>query len=134
MANLFQVFFRFPIILVAEIVAIVYLSRRQVKSRLFVVLGSYLGFVAAAIAFALIVRDEFGFSFIPFVWIIWPWYQLLGQFPGPSTMKLPGLFIEALIGATLNCAIFYIIDRLSYPKHSAKIQAETPYRCRGVHH
>jgi hypothetical protein len=36
-------------------------------------------------------------------------------------MKLTGFFIEALIGATFNCAIFYVIDRLSYPKHSGKI-------------
>jgi hypothetical protein len=108
-------FWRGPIfILIAEIVATVYLSRRQVKRRLLWVIGSYLIFVALTLAIAFIAPDEFGFGIIPAMMLTAPWYSLVGLATG-------NLLVPIFLGATLNCAIFYLIDRLSYPKNSANI-------------
>ena len=111
------------LILAAEVAATVYLSRRRVKRRLFWVLGSYLLFVVAAVALAFSVPDEFGFSFIPALFITGPWSWVL---PGSITTKLPpsiaGNHYGSLpLGALLNCGLFYLIDRFSYPKHSVQL-------------
>jgi len=118
---IFAAFFQFPVILIAEFAAVIYLSRKQVKQRLLWISGSYLLLVSLAMALALLSPDEFGFSFIPVVMTVWPWCHILSKFPGPSTMGISGLFIGVSLGAILNCTIFYLIDRLSYPKHSARL-------------
>ena len=114
------------LILIGEVVATGYLSRRRVKRRLSWVLGSYLVFVVAAVAFAIFVPDEFGFSFIPALFITGPWSWVLAKLPGSLLTKLPpslagnhyGIFP---LGALLNCVLFYLIDRLSYSKHDTEV-------------
>ncbi len=114
---LFQLFFRFPVVLVAEILLIVILSRSRVRRRLLWVIGSYLLLVAAALAFALIGRDEFGFGFIPLIVMTAPWQLLPIRMPS-------GIFssdlLQIALGLILNCALFYILGQLGYPKHSTK--------------
>ena len=113
-----------PILIVlAEVATMVILARRSVRRRLQLVLGTYLAIVAAAVTFAFIVRDEFGFSFIPALVLTGPWQWLLprsilNSLPPSSGGSHYGIF---LLGAGLNCAAFVLIDRLSYPKHSTKL-------------
>jgi len=80
------------------------------------VIGSYLFFVATAVAFALrqLGHDEFGYGVIPALLITTPWYFI----PGFANAAFP---VEMLLGIIVNCAIFLIIDQVSYPRHSAKL-------------
>jgi hypothetical protein len=119
MANFFgYLFWGLPVfILVAEIVATVYLSQKQVKRRRLMVIGSYLFFVAMAVAFALLAHDEFGYSFVPAILITAPWYFI----PGFGSPFFP---VEILLGIIVNCAVFLVIDQLSYPKRFAKLQGQ----------
>jgi hypothetical protein len=94
---LFQVFFHIPVIFLGEVTAAFYLSRRHVKRSISLVIGSYL-LLAAAVAFAFVVRDEFGFSFVPAMLTVWPWYNLIGELPGSLLTKLGnqyGIFLLA---------------------------------------
>jgi hypothetical protein len=110
------VFWRGPIfLLVAEVVATISLSRRQVKRRLLFVIASYLILVALAIAFALLPGDDLGFGIIPALLMTAPWYSLAGFATG-------NFLVLILLGAAINCAIFYLVDRLSYPKNSANLR------------
>jgi hypothetical protein len=121
MANFFgYLFWGLPVfILAAEIVAIVYLSRKQVERRRLMVIGSYLFFVAMAVAlpFLQLGNDEFGVGVIPAILITAPWYFI----PGFASPFFP---VEMLLGIIVNCAIFLVIDHLSYPKHFAKLQGQ----------
>jgi hypothetical protein len=103
---LFQTFSSFPIIVLAEVGAIVFLTLWHVKRRLIWIIGSYLLLLSAALAFAMINPDEFGFSFIPAYYITWPWFEVLGKF-----FNVPSILI-LVFGAAINCAIFYLIERL----------------------
>ena len=119
MANFFgYLFWGLPVfILVAEIVATVYLSQKQVKRRRLIVIGSYLFFVVMAVTFALLAHDEFGYGVVPALLITAPWYFI----PGFAS---PAFLVEMLLGIVVNCAVFFIIDHLSYPRHSAKLQGQ----------
>jgi hypothetical protein len=121
MANfLGYLFWGLPVlILAAEIVATVYLSQKQVKRRRLMVIGSYLFFVAMAVAFALLHlgQDEFGYGLIPAILITAPWYFI----PGFGSPFFP---VEMLLGIILNCAVFLVVDQLSYPNRFAKLQGQ----------
>jgi hypothetical protein len=116
MANFFgYLFWGLPVfILVAEMGATFYMGRRQVKRRRLMVIGSYLFFVAMAVAFALLAHDEFGYSVVPALLITAPWYFI----PGFASPAFP---LEMLLGIIVNCAVFFVIDQLSYPRHFAKL-------------
>jgi hypothetical protein len=117
----FRCLFQFPTIFMTELAAVIFLSRKRVKRRLLWVITSYLLLICVAMAFALLARDEFGFSFIPVAFTVWPWYHILSRVPGPSSMGITGLLLELALGALLNCAILLLTDRLSYPKHSTEL-------------
>jgi len=124
MNDLLNPLFSVPIfIVIAEILATIYLSRRQIKQRLIWIIGTYLAFVAVAVAFGFLVRDEFGFSWIPLIVITEPWGIILEEL-FRSLSKYFGFtqtFYGMVLGTILNCAIFYIIDRVSYPKYSDRV-------------
>jgi hypothetical protein len=101
-------------LLLAEIGAAIYLSHRQVRRRMLYIVASYLFLVAAAIGLALVARDEFGFSAIPAILITAPWYFI----PGFAN---PYFSATILVGVILNCSLFTLVDRLSYPRVSAKL-------------
>lgn len=103
-----------PILLMlAEVVVTFVLSRKKIKNRMRLVLGAYLLLIAIATAFRFIVRDEFGFSLIPLIIITSPLGAVL-------VAPLP-IFASLCLGVPLNCGILYLIDRVSYPKHSSSL-------------
>src|SRR5947208_3180592 len=105
---LFQLFCRFPTILLAEVGAIVFLTRLHIRGRLIWVIGSYLLLLSAALAVALTHRDEFGYSFIPAALIAWPWFEILQK-----SFFQTNLLVLMFASAGINCAIFYLIERVS---------------------
>ncbi len=115
---LLQVFFEFPTVLLMEILAAVTLSRMRVRHSLSWVIGSYLTLVAAALAFGLIRQDEFGFGFIPLIVLTAPWQLLHIKFP---QSVLTGDLAQIALGLVLNCGLFYLIGRLSYPRYSNRL-------------
>lgn len=118
MANaLFQLFFDFPIVLLAELIAVLILGRLRVRHRLAWVIGSYLLCVAAALSVALIRPDEFGFGFIPLLVMTAPW-QLL-HLNLPFAGDLP----QVIIGLALHCALFYLLSRVVSPARSTEANA-----------
>ena len=121
MSDLLNPLFLFPmLIILGEVIAAIWLSRRQTKWRLYWVIGTYLIFIAFAFALGFFARDEFGFSWIPLLIITEPWSLFLRG----THLNYAGFtqsFYGMTLGVFLNCAIFYLIDRLSYPKYSAQI-------------
>jgi ABC-type Co2+ transport system permease subunit len=98
-----------PILLLAEVLATVFMSRKRVRRRLAIAIGSYLALVAASLAFALISPDRYGFSIFPTLYLTAPWFFIY-----PLSIS----FIPVIVlGTTLNCAILWLVDRISYPKH-----------------
>ncbi len=105
-------------ILAAEIAATITLSRRRINRRLLFVIGSYLLCVAAALAFGLIVHDEFGYGFIPLLVLTVPWQLLHIRLPQSAFATD---IAQMAFGLAFNCALFYLIGRLSYPKHATTL-------------
>ena len=110
------------IILFAEVLITFSLSRKRIKRRLFWVIGSYLVFIALALTCGLLGGDEFGFSWIPLLTITEPWIALIHRLTNlvvSFTQSLYGI----ILGILMNCILFYLIDRLSYPNSSIRTSA-----------
>ena len=120
---LYYLSFCLPVfLLVAEVVATIYLSRKRIKGRLLYVLVSYLLLVGLA-TFLALPGDEFGYSFISALLITEPWDFILARLHLTIPFLGNGLVQIVWLGATLNCAFFYILDRLSCPKHSDEVSS-----------
>ncbi len=127
MNDLLNPLFAIPIgIVLAEMLAAVSFRRTRSRWWLFCVIGSYLAFVVVAIALGFIGHDEFGFSRIPLLVLTNPWVILLGKVFGPLSPHF--IFTQTrygmILGTLLNCAIFYILGKVGYPKHSAKVSGQ----------
>ena len=105
----YKLFCCFPTIPLVGVVAIIFLTLMRVRRRLTWVIGGYLLLLSAALAFASTHRDEFGYSFIPALYIAWPWVEMLAR---PLSFLRNNLLIF-FFGAAINCAFLYLCERFT---------------------
>ena len=107
------------LILLLEAAVTILLSRRRLRSRLVWVIGSYLVLVTLAPSVHFMGPDEFGYGMVPALLITAPWYFI----PGLHGANVLGCM---LIGVLLNCMLFVILARVSYPKDTDRILLPPP--------